>query len=378
MNMKKAIIFVLGSTILLTTASIGTTFAWYLSASEAEVEQFDLYLKSDDDLKISTTGIKEEFYNELELSFEKDIEEKHDSLFYPVSSMYSSEWIANKAEEPIFKRQYTGMADVNGVPYMANANKNMGYYTHELYLTSDETHYITIDKDLTKVIANTVYNKESAKRNLKKYPYISSEEEMENNLNKIVDSLRISILYYDDENYNYWIIDPNKNGDTIFGGPLCANFTTSILDEKTESGYYNTYFDNSINDYKEICFGEIYNRDKLIYKSTPEQDDSKLIGTPSTFNAIHKKGTYALDWEASLSNMILGEDIAVEPSITLEEASNTVLIPVFAYKNSKIIVSFYLEGWDLDNINETMDAGFMIDLAFMIAPIEPPVEGERE
>ena len=375
MNMKKSIIFVLSSIILLTVASISTSFAWYMSASEAEVEQIDLYLKSDDDLTISKTGIKEDFYHELELSFD-DIEGSHDNVFYPVSSMYSSEWINNKASEPIFKRQYTGMADVNGVPYMVNANKNMGYYTHELYITGDVDHYVTIDPNLTKFVANTVYNKESAKRNLSKYPYISSEEEMEDNLNKIVDSLRISILYYDDVNYEYWIIDPNKKDDTIFGGPLCANFTTSILDEKTESGYYNTYFDNSINDYKEICFGEIYNRDKLIYKSTPEQDDSKLIGTPSTFNAIHKKGTYALDWEASLSNMTLKEDIAVEPSLTLEEASNTVLIPVFAYKNSKIIVSFYLEGWDLDNINETMDAGFSINLSFMIAPVEPPRSGD--
>lgn len=372
MNMKKAIIFTLGSTIALTIASISTTFAWYLSASEAEVEQFDIYFSGQDDLKISTLDIEETFVHDLELSFEKDIEGPHDTVFYPVSSMFSSSWINEKATEPVFKRQYTGMADVNGVPYLNNANKNMGYFTHELYLTGDYDHYVTIDPELTKFVANEAYNTQSAKRNLNKYPYINSEEEMLENLNKIVDSLRISILYYDAVNYSYWIIDPNKTEETIFGGPLCANFTTSILDEETKAGYYNTYYDNNSKNDKEICFGEIYNRDKLVYKDSPELDDSVLVGTPSTFNAIHKKGTIALDWEASLSNMELGEDIAVEPSLTLEEASNTVLIPVFAYKSTKIIVSFYLEGWDLDNINETMDAGFSIDLSFMIAPIAPP------
>ena len=52
-----------------------------------------------------------------------------------------------------------------------------------------------------------------------------------------------------------------------------------------------------------------------------------------------------------------------------------VLIPVFANKISKIVLSFYLEGWDLDNINETMDAGFDINLAFKVAPIAPPYAG---
>ena len=67
-----------------------------------------------------------------------------------------------------------------------------------------------------------------------------------------------------------------------------------------------------------------------------------------------------------------GVDYGIEDSITLEEAEKQVLIPVFTNKITKIVLSFYLEGWDLDNINETMDAGFEINLAFMVAPIAPP------
>ena len=379
--MKKSIVILLGSTILLTLASISNTIAWYMSASEAAVEQFDLYLETDQQLKISSTGEIDDFHQELKLNYEDEDEEtKHYNVFIPVSSMFSSLWIEERANEPIFRGPYNPTADVNGVPYLHNAIKNKGYYSHEFYLTCDEDHYVTIDPDVLKTnfLANLEYNKQSAKKHYTQYPYISSPEEMEERLNNIINSLRISILYKDDSNYDYWIIDPYKEEETIMAGPLDANFTASSLDEDTVSGYYNYYLDTKINDYKEICFGEIFNREKLIYKSSPEQDDSELIGTPSTFNARHKKGVIALDWEASLENMTLGEDVGVEPSLTLEEASNKVLIPVFANTSSKIIVSFYLEGWDKDSINETMDAGFEINMAFMIAPVAPPIKDNKE
>ena len=155
-------------------------------------------------------------------------------------------------------------------------------------------------------------------------------------------------------------------------GPLDTNFTFATLDDNNPSGYYSTYYDNDLNDNKEICFGEIYNREKLIYKDSPEQDDSIFSGIPSVFNARHEKGVYALDWEASLENMEKGVDYGIEQSITLEEAQKQVLIPVYSDNYTKIVLSFYLEGWDKDNINETMDAGFDINLAFMIAPVAPP------
>lgn len=374
--MKKAVIIVFSTVILLTLASISTTFAWYLSATEVALQEFDLYLKTDEQLLISKTGNEDDFHQELNLNYEDETgQETRHSVFIPVSTMFSSQWIEQKADEPIFRGPYNPIADVNGVPYLHNAVKNKGYYTHEFYLTSDEDHYVTIDPDTLKTnfLADEEYNKESAKKHYTQYPYISTPEEMESRLNNIVNSLRISILYYDANSYNYWIIDPYKEVETIMAGPLDANFTASILDEETVSGYYNYYLDTNINDYKEICFGEIFDRSKLIYKSSPEQDDSELLGTPSVFNARHKKGVYALDWEASLENMTIGEDVGVEPSLTLEEASNKVMIPVFANNSSKIVVSFYLEGWDKDSINETMDAGFEINLAFMIAPVAPPV-----
>ena len=376
--MKKQVITFFSFIFVLTTASIINSLAWYASAREAEVEQAQLNLKTDFDLLISTTGEEGSFSNDLSYDDRKENGLKEIKYFKPVSTMFMETWMEERPEFPKFLDSYNGTADILGIPdFPAYATNDVGYYSQEIYMKCDESHYITIDIDEAKTsfLANIEHNESVASKHLKQYPYISTEEEMVNRLNNIIYSLRMSILYYDDENYLYWIVDPYKQEDTVMAGPLDATFTAACLDEDNPSGYYSTYYDHNINGTKEICFGEIYARDKLVYNSTPEQDDSPFSGIPSTFNARHQKSVFALDWEASLANMEKGVDYGVERSITLEEAEKQVLIPVFANKISKIVLSFYLEGWDLDNINETMDAGFDINLAFKVAPIAPPYAG---
>ena len=374
--MKKSVIIYFGVIFVLLITSIANSLAWYPSAREANVEDAILNLKTDFDLKLSTSGNEGTFYDDLKYDEKDENGLKAISYFKPVSSMFKEEWMKEKPDFPKFRDAYSGSTDTMGVPYLPGyANDDQGYYSQEIYISCEESHYITIDPDIEKTnfLANVEYNKISAKRHVKQYPYISSVDEMKERLDRIVYSLRMSILYVDEEgNYNYWIIDPYKEEDTIMAGPLDATYTAACLDEENPSGYYSTYYDHYINDNKEICFGEIYSRDKLVYKTSPEQDDSIFSGIPSVFNARHEKGTYALDWEASLANMEKGVDYGIEDSITLEEAEKQVLIPVFTNKITKIVLSFYLEGWDLDNINETMDAGFEINLAFMVAPIAPP------
>lgn len=373
--MKKQVILFFGAIFVLTISSLVNSLAWYVSAREADVEQVLLGLETDFDLKLSTSGEEGTFYDDLIYDERDENGLKAISYFKPVSSMFYKEWLEEKPSFPKFMNSYNENTDVFGVPYKPTyAEGDIGYYSQEIYIFCEESHYITIDIDESKTnfLPNEEHNSSVAGKHLKQYPYISTEQEMKERLDNIIYSLRMSILYQDDNNYNYWIIDPYKNGDTVLAGPLDANFTAASLDEENESGYYSTYYDHNLNGNKEICFGEIYDRSKLIYKSSPEQDDSAFSGIPSTFNARHAKGSYALDWEASLANMELGKDVAIEDSLSMSEVQNQVLIPVYANKISKIVLSFYLEGWDKDNINETMDAGFLINLAFMVAPVAPP------
>ena len=60
-------------------------------------------------------------------------------------------------------------------------------------------------------------------------------------------------------------------------------------------------------------------------------------------------------------------EVAKENSIAVEEAENSVYIPLYENEPRKLYISFYLEGWDLDNTNITMFAYFTINISFMIA-----------
>ena len=62
-----------------------------------------------------------------------------------------------------------------------------------------------------------------------------------------------------------------------------------------------------------------------------------------------------------------GMEVAKENSIAVEEAENSVYIPLYENESRKLYISFYLEGWDLDNTNITMFAYFTINISFMIA-----------
>ena len=374
--MKKPIIFASIGLFVIISASIATSLAWYSSARDAYVEQVLLGIGSDFDFQLSTSGEEGTFYDTLKYD-EREVNGMQSvDFFKPISTMFMDTWLESKPTFPKFMDAYNGSTNIVGEPnlppYTATSE---GYYSQEIYIKCEQPHYITIDIDEAKTnfLANVEHNTAVASKHLQQYPYIKSKEEMIERLNNIIYSLRMSILYYDnDNNMNYWIVDPYKTEDTVMAGPLDTTFTFASLDDDNPSGYYSTYFDHDLNDNKEICFGEIYNREKLIYKTSPEQDDSIFSGIPSVFNARHEKGVYALDWEASLENMEKGVDYGIEQSITLEEAQKQVLIPVYSDNYTKIVLSFYLEGWDKDNINETMDAGFDINLAFMIAPVAPP------
>ena len=62
-------------------------------------------------------------------------------------------------------------------------------------------------------------------------------------------------------------------------------------------------------------------------------------------------------------------DFKKEESYSLNEfEGNNVpfVIPVYREYSQEIVISIYIEGWDLDSVNYTMGAAFTSDLTFMI------------
>ena len=84
----------------------------------------------------------------------------------------------------------------------------------------------------------------------------------------------------------------------------------------------------------------------------------------NSFTAKNRIDTYTFN--KANSN---GLEIAKEESFSLDDINSEatkLIIPCYANKPTEIIVSIYLEGWDLDCINATMGASFSTKLSFKL------------
>ena len=177
-----------------------------------------------------------------------------------------------------------------------------------------------------------------------------SVEQIEAKLNRIEDSIRLSILVLNDtgkeinDDYQYVIVDPHKDGTTNLGG---------ILDIDGD-GYYD-----SVNG-KEVIYGDVLDSSKAIWKEDVRSEDLGNIGTHSCFDAAHKKGVHELDFEKSKDM-----NIVEEHSLSLEEL-NQFTFTLQADLSKKIVLSLYIEGWDKDSVDYTMYSHFITSLGFKL------------
>ncbi len=345
--MKKRIVIASGIALctIALAATVISTVAWFDGSSALQVSNFNIQLASKE-LKISTDN--ENFKEALN---KEDLTQV--DRFIPVSSMFSSSWIDAKNEKPVFRKGYTGdtpekIAYVSESEY-ATAEK--GFFSQTLYLKSDSTAYVSVDPEKIKVMPDVPANEEVATKIADKYPEMNHED-IVNNLNKVQDSLRISLLVLDDEeeheldDYAYYIIDPHKNGETYLG---------SILDNDLD-GYYDYYGD------KEVFYGEALNAsaENLIYVNEGTHHEGKSY---SVFEASTKSNVKHLDLDASIA---AGLDLKQENSLSLDESSD-ILMSLRSGVSKRIVLSFYLEGWDKDNTNLAMYSHFYVNFAFKLA-----------
>ena len=352
MKKRKIILASLIGVIAISTVSV--TLAWYANSNILHVEEFVITIDGDRELLVSTQEEDLDLFKDS-LSTE---ELNHVPVFIPVSSMFSSSWLDEKESHPSFYD--SSMHNViEGVPYYGHA-ETFGFLSQDLYLLADDDVYVTIDALKTSLTANALFNiayaQELATR--EEYKHLSVDEIYER-LNNLVNAMRFSILVPDEECYQYIVIDPNYNEEIVYFGGVLDN---------TITGYYDWYFhNNQLNDKREIVYGDITDRDLAVYDEALDEDsDYVLDGDASAFNAKHEKGVKRLNFEKSLEN---GMGVARENRTSLEELDNDESIfyfPVYEYQPRKIVLSIYIEGWDLDSINSTMGAYFLANLSFKI------------
>ena len=345
---RKFIAFFIGS-IALSILSLSFSLAWYASSANLYVDTLVVSLSSGADLKIATSKngnyVDKLGYNDL----------KHVSLFKPVSTMFKSDWMENKHTDVTFYEYQQPTVDNSFRPY--EVRSVWGYYSEHLYLKSDVGGTVTIDAPNLIVKPNEKANSIQAEKLHSQYPEYTTTELTER-LNTLTRCLRVAILDPDTETYNFSIIEPFKEEPTLLGGRQDLQKTT----------YYN-YYTNYVNNEKyETIYGEIENRELAVYDDV-STEDIVPDGEFTSFNAKTLAGVHPFNLEKSLDN---GLTVAVEETYSLNPESPDYLEDNFRlklkpYQPKEFVLLIYMEGWDVDCINQHMGGNFDVDLEFKIA-----------
>ncbi len=351
---QKIAIIGLGAVSLLLAASVSLTVAWYEGSSHLAVNDINIALK-DKELTISTDNVNFKSY--------LTTDELNDSgKFNAVSAAFSDSWISQKADKPVFKEGYrdTTKNILNAPDDVASAAT--GYFSQEFYLKCNTSVYVTFDTEKTGFDADEEDNTRMVQKIKDKYPLLT-EEQIYDNLNNVIKSMRLSVLVLNDEDddsasypdYKYYIYDPNKDEPTYYAG---------ILDTDL-SGYYDYSNEN-----KEVLFGQCSTsngktvEETIVYKDPQASDETVSESSLSCFNSGTKAGVQRIDFEASKQNGLVLKE---EPSISLDNAEDEILIPLHAETSKRIVLSFYQEGWDLENTDFVMYSHFFVNVLFKIA-----------
>lgn len=366
MNKSRLILTSLVGTIALGALSLSMSLAWYASGDRLSISAVDVEIRSDNLIRVSTSKEIETFVKELDLNSMEEGDQ--DSYFKPVSSMYREKWFDAGTNKPLFYDCST--ADAFGAEQENNAYT--GFYQEELYLLTPTSQYVGLDLD------ETFFKNDEETNLLRARQFCASEknadlhlsvDEVKDALNKLINCLRVSILINDvegDLNDRYFIINPTKKSDndkTYLGGRL----------DNDNDGYYDTYPDvdpnnNSSHVQKEIVYGEINDRSLISYND-PEDPSAIDEVIPqshrfygNSFSGKSKKSAYTFDEATSKANGLVFKE---EGAISFDELDQ-IVIPCYKNEPRQIVLSIYLEGWDLDCINATMGASFNTKLSFKL------------
>lgn len=336
----------------LTAASASFSIAWYASSTHLLVEQIVIQIDDERELLLATE--KEGEYKErLET---KDLNAV--GAFTPVTTAFQSTWLGQEDMPKFYDMSHPHNTEDD--PRLIEGQKD-GYFSQELYIKSDDDVIVGIDTEKSYFVPDKAKNMIAAKAIATKKGYAEGSADYDayveftyERLNLIHQAGRISLLVDD----QYLVYDPvaNEEGPVYFAG---------VLDNDIDHEYDTFVRSSDLNAY-EVCYGELVGgmtRAELPYREPGSE--KKEVAEYNAFEADHNPNAYILDVETAKENF------ATEPRLTKKELGPTVQMPSFhfdlnAFQPKRIVVSFYLEGWDLDSVNYLMGASFDLNLSFRI------------
>lgn len=348
------------------SALVTSSFAWFKVADTLIASNIAIDFLKDENFQI---GLKKDgettFFDASESSATPSIDDATLKEYCPdydptglldLSSMFESRWLNEKADFAHTKPQLC-------VGYTAGANPHetaaaiSGFMQFEFYFKSDRSMYLFLSEDTT-LVANEAANQKLADA----FGY------QVENLNKVKDCLRVS--FYSES--AFYIYEPNVtvSSNTAYAGRLNTR--------APNSSYYD--IDSNKN---EILYGEYnYPGSELSATygdATLKYDEASRAGTPSAedltgfVSGTNPLANGGLDIAKSETEGNL--HIAHEKTYTLSELSKAdekscplVYIPAFDAANpetvKRVVVTVYVEGWDLDVVNSVEAGVFDLSLAF--------------
>ena len=364
MNKHKLIIAMYTLVLALLVTSVSISVAWFVASNTLYVNSINISLDADRELEISE--FKDDGYSDHVDYNESDIPD----FFIPVTSAHSSLWTSEKKERPVFFDETLYSVAENFQTYKEVSEGN-GYFSKKYYIKADDDAFITIDPENTFIEANKEYNaihaeelfefyQNTDEKKYEKYKELSVDD-IYTRLNRIVLAMRFSILICDEREYTYTIIDPNYQEETLVGG---------LLDNAADE-FYDHYVKDGTDEKYERIYGEY---EGIPVYDGPAGSNSALKDPneiPNAFNARHKEGVRPFNKLKSETEN--GFKFKSEGAINIDDFKNTIK-PFHFYVDMDvpraIIVSIYIEGWDLDSVNYTMGAAFKANLSFKIERTE--------
>lgn len=361
---RKRVFLFLAGMLVLTTATIGTSsLAWFAVGNTTYVQNIVVGYEGDDfHLRIEKDG-KSYDNADSRYSFSDPL------LFKAVTTMFHDSWynedLNPELDGPRFLRGEYATADYTLEKDTATPSED-GFYTFEFFLSCNQDCYVFLDEKSSVTVdheANFLYARAEAQAQGRQADELDLEARALE-LDRAVNASRISFF----SNMGYQIVDPNKaeGKDVVFAGPLDVYFTDGYYDYDSQTRKERVY-----GEYDQSILNEIEYR--LI------EEDNPAMSGENCFEAALKKGTYGFDREGFLEEF--SDRLAHEQSYSLSEfcfkndtsdinggshlkGKSHPICFIPANQTERVVVSLYVEGWDLDCVNASDSASFQFNLSF--------------
>lgn len=331
-----ALLFTFGA-----VTSVATTYAWYSLKVSSTVNNLNIAIKMDDiNFELWLKDQHGEKIHEPE-GYTKEQLGIEDIKLADVSGMFESTWYnrESKTATTTFPQLRTSYGRNRSSTKDTGIEKEKYFVQNEFYFRSNYDAIVYLDP--------SSFIRPNIEENAKQ------KDKDVNKLNEVSNTVRVS--FFTDEGY---IIAHAKEyvDETYYGGVL--NITSD-----------DNYYDYNLDSKEEILYGE-YSDDidySKLYGAPVEEETDIPEDKRSTFVASHKKGIRPVDLDYAKTKIVKENAVRLS-SLMFDRDDPLAATPICTVQKGvekRIVISTYVEGWDLKMTNDIDSACFDINISFL-------------